>query len=81
MFRPDAVNSQFCRGGFSTVFVATHKESGMEVAVKHIKKYEDCNDDFTWGQEEKLLVREVDTLGRVVGCSKGLCLTSIFSDL
>jgi hypothetical protein len=56
------------------VFVATHKESGEAVAVKHIKKYEDLQEDFTWLQEQKLLVREVETLARVVGCSKGFFL-------
>lgn len=59
------------RGGFSTVFVATHKETEEMYAVKHIKKYEEINENFTWQQEEQLVLREVETLGNVKGCSKG----------
>lgn len=58
-------------GGFSTVFVATHIETDVMYAVKHIKKYEEISEHFTWEQEERLLVREVDSLRRVTGCSKG----------
>lgn len=63
------------------MFVATHKETDDVFAVKHIKKYEVANDLFTWEQQERLLLREVDTLRRVTGCSKGVYSPHLFAYL
>lgn len=62
------------------MFAAAHKKTDTMYAVKHIKKYEAVSELFTWEQEEKLLLREVETLKRVTGCSKGSPLPLIDPD-
>jgi hypothetical protein len=54
------------------VYSATQIETGQEVVVKYIAKYQALEDGFTWEEEAKEISREVETLTRVKGCSNGV---------